>query len=184
MRKLYLLVLFLSSCDNQNKLSNLDDYINDSLNDWDLPGLAVAVVHENKIIYAKGFGLKEIKKNNKINKNTLFQIGSVTKGFASASIASVVDDGLVNWDGLVVKHLSWFKLKDVNVSNKITIRDLLAHTSDMPAHAYHSLEIIDELEVAKRAELLEIQSSDKKYRYSNQAYGLIGLLVELSLIHI
>ena len=62
MRKLYLLVLFLFSCDNQNKLSNLDDYINDSLNDWDLPGLAVAVVHENKIIYAKGFGLKEIKK--------------------------------------------------------------------------------------------------------------------------
>ena len=65
MRKLYLLVLFLFSCDNQNKLSNLDDYINDSLNDWDLPGLAVAVVHENKIIYAKGFGLKEIKKKIK-----------------------------------------------------------------------------------------------------------------------
>jgi len=65
LRKLYLLVLFLFSCDNQNKLSNLDDYINDSLNDWDLPGLAVAVVHENKIIYAKGFGLKEIKKKIK-----------------------------------------------------------------------------------------------------------------------
>ena len=178
MRKLYLLVLFLFSCDNQNKLSNLDDYINDSLNDWDLPGLAVAVVHENKIIYAKGFGLKEIKKNNKINKNTLFQIGSVTKGFASASIASLVDDGLLKWDDPIVKYLPWFKLKNVNISNNITIRDLLAHTSDMPAHAYHSLEIINELEVAKRAELLEIQSNDKKYRYSNQAYGLISLLVE------
>ena len=177
-KRLYLLPILILSCVNQNKLSSLDDYINSSLKDWDLPGLAVAVVLDDKIIYAKGFGIKEIGKNNKINKKTLFQIGSVTKGFASASIASLVDDGLVTWDDPVVKHLPWFKLKDVNVSNKITIRDLLAHTSDMPAHAYHSLEIIDELEVAKRAELLEIQSSDKKYRYSNQAYGLIGLLVE------
>ena len=106
-KRLYLLPILILSCVNQNTLSSLDDYINSSLKDWDLPGLAVAVVLDDKIIYAKGFGIKEIGKNNKINKKTLFQIGSVTKSFASASIASLVDDGLVTWDDPVVKHLPW-----------------------------------------------------------------------------
>ena len=178
-KKLYLLVFILFACSKENKLSELDEYINSSLSDWNLPGLAVAVVLEDKIIFAEGFGVKELGKNDRIDEYTNFQIGSLTKGFAAAAIATLVDDGSVNWDDPVNYHLPWFKLKDINLSNQITIRDLLAHISGMPAHAYPALEITNGLEVAKRAQLLDNQGPlRKEYKYSNQGYGLTGLLVE------
>ena len=110
------MVFIFFACSKENKLSELDEYINSSLSDWNLPGLAVAVVLEDKIIFAEGFGVKELGKNDRIDEYTNFQIGSLTKGFAATAIAALVDDGSVNWDDPVNYHLPWFKLKDINLS--------------------------------------------------------------------
>jgi CubicO group peptidase (beta-lactamase class C family) len=175
------LVLFGSpgTAQAQSKLDGLDAFIANSLADWDLPGLAVAVVVDDQVVFARGFGVKQIGRPDPIDADTQFQIGSVSKGFAAATIAALVDDGVVAWDDPVVQHLPWFRLKDPYVTRSVTIRDLLAHRSGMPAHAYPALTLQDAREVAEKARLLDGQLPlRQQYQYSNQAYGIAGLIVE------
>jgi len=97
--------------------------------DWELPGLAVAVVHGDEVIFAEGFGVKEVGREDPVDAHTLFQIGSVSKSFGAAAIGALVDDGPVQWDDPVVKHLPWFRVKDPGITREMTIRDLLSHQS-------------------------------------------------------
>ena len=80
--------------------------------DWDIPGLAVAVVYNDEVVFARGFGVKELGRDDPVDAHTLFQIGSVTKSFAAGAIGALVDDGLVSWDDPVVQHLPWFRVRD------------------------------------------------------------------------
>lgn len=163
----------------REELAGLDAYVRASLEDWNLPGLAVAVVFEDELVFAQGFGVKELGRDDPIDAHTRFQIGSVSKGFGAAAIGALVDDELVGWDDPVVEHLPWFALEDPELTQQITIRDLLAHTSGMPAHAYSALAILGKREVAERARLLDNQGPRRtEYRYSNQAYGIADLVVE------
>ena len=163
----------------QDRLDGLAEFITESLEDWDLPGLAVAVVHQDAVVFADGFGVKELGRQEGVDAQTLFQIGSTTKAFAAAAIGTLVDDGLVTWDDPVIKHLPWFQLKDPWVTAHVTIRDLLSHRSGMAAHAFPALTLFDAREVAERARLLDGQGPFRgEYRYSNQAYGIAGLIVE------
>ena len=114
------------------KLAGLSDYIRASMADWELPGLAVAVVHGDEVVFAEGFGIKELGRENLVDAHTLFQIGSVSKSFGAALIGALVDDGLVHWDDPVVEHLPWFRVKDPEITREMTIRDLLSHQSGMP----------------------------------------------------
>ena len=90
-----------------SRLAGLSDYIRSAMADWDLPGLAVAVVHVDEVIFAEGFGVKELGREDPVDAHTLFQIGSVSKSFGAAAIGALVDDGLVQWDDPVVEHLPW-----------------------------------------------------------------------------
>ena len=160
-------------------LGGLDEYITAAMEDWDVPGLAVAVVHEGEVIFARGFGVKEIGRPDPIDTGTLFQIGSVSKSFAAGAIAALVDDGLVDWDDPVVKHLPWFRVKDPWITNNMTIRDILSHRSGIPGDAYPVLAVMDGREAAERLRLLDNQGPLRQdYRYSNQGYGVAGLVVE------
>ena len=107
------------------RLAGLADYIRASMADWDLPGLAVAVVYEDEVVFAEGFGVKELGRDDPVDAHTLFQIGSVTKSFRAAAIGALVDDGLVGRDDPVVEHLPWFRVKDPEITRQMTIRDLL-----------------------------------------------------------
>ncbi|NNM32601.1 MAG: serine hydrolase [Gemmatimonadetes bacterium] len=163
----------------QDPLEGLGQYIAESMADWDLPGLAVAAVYEDRVIFAQGFGVKELGNDDPVDARTLFQIGSTTKAFAAAAIGALVDDGLVDWDDPVIQHLPWFRLQDPWITAHVTIRDLLSHRSGMPAHAFPALTLFDAREVAERGSLLDGQGPFRsEYRYSNQAYGIAGLVVE------
>ena len=174
-------VVCVTSCHDpaRDDLDGLADYIRASMADWDLPGLAVAVVHGDEVVFAEGFGVKELGRDDPVDAHTLFQIGSVSKSFGAAAIGALVDDGLVEWDDPVVEHLPWFRVKDPEFSRRMTIRDLLAHTSGMPGDAFPVLAVMGGREVAERARLLDnFGVPGDGYSYSNHGYGVAGLVVE------
>ena len=109
-----------------SRFAGLSDYIRAYMADWDLPGLAVAVVHGDELVFAEGFGVKELGREDPVDAHTLFQVGSVSKSFGAAAIGALVDDGLVHWDDPVVEHLPWFQVKDPEITREMTIRDLLS----------------------------------------------------------
>ena len=82
----------------QAPFQGFDDYVNNAMKAWDVPGMAIAVVKDDKVVYAKGYGLREIGKTAAVDENTIFAIGSSSKAFTSASIAMLVDEGKLKWD--------------------------------------------------------------------------------------
>jgi CubicO group peptidase (beta-lactamase class C family) len=112
-------------------LSSLDDYIAKALQNWEVPGLSVAIVRNDSVIYAKGFGVKEVGKSDRVTEHTIFAIGSATKPFTAAVVAQLVDDGKLRWDDRVQRHLSGFQVLDPYVSHELSIRDLLSHRTGL-----------------------------------------------------
>lgn len=99
---------------------------------WNVPGLAVAVVAEDSVVLARGFGARREGDRGSVDAATLFAVGSTTKAFTSTALATLVGEGELGWDDRVVDHLPGFRLKDPWVTREITLRDLLAHRSGLP----------------------------------------------------
>jgi CubicO group peptidase (beta-lactamase class C family) len=114
-----------------NQFENLHAYIEKSMKEWQIPGLAIAIVKDDKVIFNKGFGVKEINKEDKVDENTQFAIASNTKAFTSHALGLLVQEGKISWDDPVIKHLPDFQLYDPVVTRKIKIRDLLCHRSGL-----------------------------------------------------
>ncbi len=113
------------------QLQGFDEYVTKAMKDWDVPGSAIAVVKDDKIVFAKGFGVRRLGETTPVNERTMFAIGSSSKAFTAAAIALLVDDGKVKWDDPVTKHLSGFELYDAYASQQMTLRDLLCHRSGL-----------------------------------------------------
>jgi len=113
------------------QLGNIDSYIEKEMAEWQIPGLAIAIVKDDKVIYNKGFGVRDINKKDKVDTNTLFAIASNTKAFTAHALGLLVQEGKLSWDDPVLKYLPDFQLYDPVVTHKITIRDLLCHRSGL-----------------------------------------------------
>jgi CubicO group peptidase (beta-lactamase class C family) len=111
--------------------ARLDAYTAQALAAWELPGVAVAVVHNDSVVFAKGYGVKQLGKPDPITPNSVFAIGSTSKAFTAAALAMLGGDGKVKWDDPVTKHLSDFQLFDPYVTRELTVRDLLTHRSGL-----------------------------------------------------
>ena len=111
--------------------NKIEQVIKTSMARFDVPGMAVAIVENDKVIFAKGFGVTHINTGNKVNKDTLFGIASNTKAFTSAALAKLVDEGKLSWDDKVIDHLPEFQLYDAYVTREMRIRDLLSHRSGL-----------------------------------------------------
>jgi CubicO group peptidase (beta-lactamase class C family) len=109
----------------------LDDYINKALKDWEVPGLAIAVVKNDQIVFAKGYGVRKLGDPTPVDEKTIFAIGSSSKAFTAASIAMLVDEAKVKLDDPATKYLPGFQLFDPYVTREITVRDLLCHRSGL-----------------------------------------------------
>ena len=109
----------------------LDAYVAKAVTDWKVPGLAIAVVKEGRIVFAKGYGVREMGKPAPVDTQTLFAIGSTTKAMTSAAIGMLVDEGKIRWDDRVTKYLPGFQLADAYVTRELTIRDLLTHRAGL-----------------------------------------------------
>lgn len=111
--------------------THLEEVINTSMARFDVPGMAVAVVQDDNVVFAKGFGISNLNTHAKVNKDTLFGIASNTKAFTSAALAKLVDEGKLSWDDRVIDHLPEFRLYDSYVTREMRIRDLLSHRSGL-----------------------------------------------------
>lgn len=112
-------------------LSGLDGYIETAMKAWEVPGLAIAVVKDDSVIFAQGFGVRELGKPGAVDANTLFAIASTSKAFTAAALGMLVDQGEVSWDDPVTKHLPGFEVADPYVTREITVRDLLTHRAGL-----------------------------------------------------
>jgi CubicO group peptidase (beta-lactamase class C family) len=113
----------------QVDLKALDAYIAKARNDWQVPGMAIAIVKDDHVIFAKGYGVSEIGKPDKVDENTLFAIASNTKAFTAAALGILVDEQKLSWDDRVQTYLPYFEVYDPYVSHDFRIRDLLCHRS-------------------------------------------------------
>jgi CubicO group peptidase (beta-lactamase class C family) len=109
----------------------LDNYINNAMKEWQVPGLAIAIVKDDRIVLAKGFGVRELGKPTPVDERTLFAIGSSSKAFTAAAIAMLVDEGKLKWDDPATKYLPGFQLYDPYTTRELTIGDLLTHRSGL-----------------------------------------------------
>jgi CubicO group peptidase (beta-lactamase class C family) len=124
----------------QPALSGLDDYVHTAMAQWKVPGLAVAVVKDGQVVLARGYGVRELGKPDRVDADTLFDIGSNTKAFTAAALGTLVAAGRLRWDDPVVEHIAGFRLDSPWVTQQITLRDLISHRSGYcdPAMWYFS----------------------------------------------
>src|SRR5580658_10950722 len=120
--------------DPASKLQGLDDLAAQAMQQWKVPGLALGVVKDGKLIYAKGYGFRDVEHKLPVDTDTLFPIGSVSKSFTSLAFAMLNDEGKVDWDKPVRNYLPEFELNDPVASERATPRDLFSHRSGLPRH--------------------------------------------------
>jgi CubicO group peptidase (beta-lactamase class C family) len=163
----------------ESPLVGLDEYVHKALKEWKLPGLALAVVKDDKVILAKGYGVRKLDESAPVDEHTLFAIGSASKAFTAASLAMLADEGKLKWDDPVTKHLASFQLSDPWVTREITVRDLLAHRSGLNRHEtlwYASPrnreQVIGQLRLVKPD-----WSFRGKFGYQNMMYLVAGQVV-------
>jgi CubicO group peptidase (beta-lactamase class C family) len=109
----------------------LDAYVVKAMQDWKVPGLALAIVHNDSVVVLKGYGVRTLGKSEPVNEHTLFAIGSSSKAFTATLAAMMVDEGKMQWDAPVSRYLSGFQLYDSYASREITLRDILSHRSGL-----------------------------------------------------
>lgn len=148
---------------------------------YNTPGMSVGIIRNGEVVFADGFGVLEEGKATKADKNTLYSIASNTKAFISASMATLVSEGKMNWDDRVQKYLPYFELYDPCVSEMMTVRDLLCHRSGLGTFSgdvvwYRSNYTAEEV-VKRVAELPQEFEFRSGYGYSNVMYLAAGEVI-------
>jgi CubicO group peptidase (beta-lactamase class C family) len=115
----------------QERPKDLDDYVARTMTTFDVPAMAVAIVKDGKVVVSKGYGVRKLGETAPVDEDTLFGIGSNTKAFTAAALATLVDDGRISWDDPVYERLKGFEMYDPYVSKEMRIRDLLCHRSGL-----------------------------------------------------
>jgi CubicO group peptidase (beta-lactamase class C family) len=112
----------------------VDRIAGEAMTAWHAPGIAVAVVVDDKVVLAKGYGTADIAAKKPLTADTLFEIASTTKAFTATAMAMLVDEKKLDWDDPVRKHLPWFRVADPNTDALLTLRDLVSHRSGLGRH--------------------------------------------------
>ncbi len=120
----------------EQKLQLIAAFVDSMRRAWDVPGAALAIVKGNEVIFARGFGYRDLEAKKPVTENTLFAIGSCTKAFTALALGLLVDDGRLDWDTPVRTYLPEFELHDRFASERMTPRDLVTHRSGLPRHDF------------------------------------------------
>jgi CubicO group peptidase (beta-lactamase class C family) len=162
---------------------DLTTYVNRVLQTFEVPGLALAIVHDGHVVLAEGYGVRKLGESTPVDSRTLFGIASNTKAFTATALAILEEQGKLEWDAPVTAYLPWFQLSDPYVTRALTVRDLLVHRSGLglgagdllwwPASTYNRKEIVQRLRFIPLA--TGFRSS---YAYDNVLYLVAGELIE------
>lgn len=167
-----------SSSSAASALEGFDAFVESAMKSWSVPGLAVAIVKDGKVVVAKGYGLRNVQAKLPVTADTLFAIGSSTKAFTTMSMGILVEEGKLAWDEPVTTYLPTFELKDKVAGTGMTPRDLVTHRSGLPRHDlvwYNAKRSRDEL-VAALKYLEPNESFREKFQYQNLMFLTAGHL--------
>ena len=161
----------------------LDAVVQRTMATFEVPGVAIAVVKDGKVVLAKGYGVRKLGETTPVTPDTLFGIASNTKAFTAAALAMLVEEGKLQWDDRVIDHLPSFQMYDPYVTRELTVRDLLVHRSGLglgagdllyfPASTYTEEEIVSKLRHIRPA-----SSFRDRYAYDNILYLVAGKVIE------
>ncbi len=175
------LLFATSAAAQRGPLRGLDAYAEDALRDWNVPGMAVAVVKDDSVVYMRGFGVRELGRPEPVDAHTSFAIASTTKAFTATAVAMLVDEGKVRWDDPVSRHVPGFGVAaDPGLSGELTVRDLLAHRTGLPTADllwYASGSTSDDI-LRRMRFVRPFAAPRSRYMYNNNAYMLAGMVVE------
>jgi len=164
------------------QLAEFDQWIEQTREAWQVPGLAVSIVWGEKLLLSKGYGVREIGKPEAVDDQTLFAIASNSKAFTADALAILVDEGKLRWDDPVQKYLPWFRLNDPLASNDIRVRDLLCHRSGLGTFSGDLLwwgTPYTPRQILERARELKPEFPFRaNYGYSNLMFLAAGELIE------
>ena len=161
------------------KARAFDAYVAQAVRDWGAVGLAVAVVKDGELVFAKGYGLRELGKPERVDASTRFAIGSTTKAITAAALGMLVDDGKVRWDDPVTTYLPDFQLADPWVTRNLVVRDLLTHDAGLAnADVLWFDSDNSREEILRRARFIPISYSMRSsFIYQNVMYAAAGAVV-------
>ncbi|GHA70333.1 serine hydrolase [Cognatilysobacter bugurensis] len=164
-------------------LAGLDAFVERARSEFDVPGIAVAVVKDGEVVLARGWGVRDLESGAPVEADTLFAIASNTKAFTAASLSMLADEGKLSLDDRVIEHLPWFRMSDPYVTHEMRIRDLLAHRSGLGLGAgdllYWPGTGYSTEEVARRLRDVPLEGSFRgQYAYDNILYGVAQLVIE------
>jgi CubicO group peptidase (beta-lactamase class C family) len=114
--------------------AQIDRVAADAMRQWKLPGIAIAVVKDDKVVLTRGYGVRELGGTAPVNDETLFEIASTSKAFTSAGLGLLADEKKLSWDDPVRQHLDYFHLDDPCADSLVTVRDLLSHRTGLTRH--------------------------------------------------
>ncbi|MBX7127258.1 MAG: serine hydrolase [Cyclobacteriaceae bacterium] len=188
MKKLFLLLFLLpfgllaqkKGDDLAAKIKAFDQYVEAGRNQWMVPGMAVTVVKDGKVLLSKGYGVRSLGQSEPVDSKTLFACASTTKAMTAALMGMLVDEGKVNWNDPVIKHYPGFKLYDPYMTREVKIRDLFTHNAGMGnADFLWSLMRIPSDEVLRIfGEVKPTYSLRSSFIYQNIMYLVAGKVIE------
>ena len=157
-----------------------DAYVQKSIKEWEVPGLAIVVVKDNKVVFKKAYGTRELGTNNMVDNQTLFVCASTTKAMTATCMAMLVDEGKLNWDDPVIKYLPNFQLYDPFVTRELRVRDLFLHNSGVGNTDYLWGEnILSSDEILEHMRLVKPSYSMRSgFIYQNIFYLVAGKVIE------
>lgn len=165
------------------QLQDFDAYVENVRAQFEVPGIAVAIVKDGEVVLARGYGLRDRERNLPVDEHTMFAIASNTKAFTAASLSMLADEGRLDLNDRVIDHLPWFRMSDDFVTGEMRVRDLLAHRSGLALGAgdllYWPGTDYSTEEVARRLRHVPLDGSFRgQYAYDNILYGVAQLVIE------
>ncbi|RNF83131.1 serine hydrolase [Montanilutibacter psychrotolerans] len=165
------------------QLQDIDVHIESVRKRFDVPGIAIAIVKDGRVVLERGYGVRELGKPEAVDAHTLFAIASNTKAFTATGLSMLAEDGKLSLDDRVIDHLPWFQMSDPYVTGEMRLRDLLAHRSGLGLGAgdllYWPGTTYSNEEVARRLRHVPLTGSFRgQYAYDNILYGVAQLVIE------
>jgi CubicO group peptidase (beta-lactamase class C family) len=179
-----LILLFLAAAPaaaQPGPLRGFDAWIEDEMVRWQIPGLAIAVVKDDSVVWARGFGVRRLGEAGRVDEHTLFGVASTTKAMTVAALGMLVDEGRLHWDDPVIRHMPGFQLADPWVTRAVTVRDLLTHQVGVGRITGNRLRYVSNRtrhELIYRMRFHEFEAPFRsRYVYSNAMYTVAGELI-------
>jgi CubicO group peptidase (beta-lactamase class C family) len=162
--------------------ADLDAWVARAMKEFEVPGLAVAIVKDGRTVLAKGYGVRKLGEPVPVDEHTLFGIASNSKAFTAAALAILADEGKLSWDDPVQKHLPSFQLYDPFVTRELTVRDLLCHRSGLGLGAgdllfWPDTDVTRDQVVAAVRWIRPASSLRSRYAYNNLMFVVAGQVV-------